>query len=53
MRWARELAIMAPHSGIGGGGPRPRKLSPEPIKIASASEVVACTMMRDPILGMM
>jgi ABC-type glycerol-3-phosphate transport system substrate-binding protein len=43
MTYSRDSAIMAPHSGVGGWTPRPRKLSEAPARMFSTAADIAKT----------
>ena len=49
----RLWAIMAPHSGVGGWAPRPRKLKAAASKMAEAKLNVVCTISGPKQLGKM
>ena len=44
-------AIMRPHAGVGGGGPSPRKDSPDSVMMAPETRSAPCTMMGASTLG--
>ena len=50
---SRPSESMAPHSGMGGAMPSPKKLSPAAVMITSPTPSVACTMTGARALGMM
>jgi hypothetical protein len=41
----RPSAIIEPHTGVGGGGPRPRNDRPDSVMMAPETRSAACTMM--------
>ena len=50
-RNSRDSAIVRPHSGVGGGGPRPRKPSAAAVKMVKPMPIEARTMMGEATLG--
>ena len=50
-RKLRPSERITPHSGVGGCGPRPRKLSPAPETIAVPTPMVASTTSGPSVLG--
>jgi len=48
-----ESLSMAPHSGVGGCAPSPKKLKPAASSTAEANPIVDCTMMGVAALGRM
>src|SRR5438270_11539922 len=50
-RRSRPLLTIAPHSGVGGVAPSPRKLKPAPVAIAAPTSIVARTIILGRMLG--
>src|SRR5438552_16204449 len=50
-RNSRDSAIVRPHSGVGGGGPRPRKPSAAAVRIVKPMPIEARTMIGETMLG--
>ena len=50
-RNSRDSAIVRPHSGVGGGGPRPRKPSAAAVRMVKPMPIDARTMMGEATLG--
>src|SRR4029079_44404 len=50
-RNSRDAAIMRPHSGVGGGAPRPRKPNAAAVRMVAPMPIEVRTMMVDAMLG--
>ena len=50
-RNSRDSAIVRPHSGVGGGGPSPRKPSAAAVRIVNPMPIDARTMMGEAMFG--
>src|SRR5262249_56244564 len=48
---SRDAAMVRPHSGVGGGGPRPRKPSAAAVRIVKPIPIEARTMIGEAIFG--